>query len=102
MLKVLAVCANGMGTSSMIERKVQGILDDLGVEAKVVHASLGVGKTKAKSYHVVLCSRVFVEDLEALGLTETKIIGVRNLMSDQELTRKITGYLDEKNISYKK
>ena len=45
MLKIIALCANGMGTSSMIERKVQGIADRLGVEAKVSHASLGAGKT---------------------------------------------------------
>ena len=46
MLKIIALCANGMGTSSLIERKVQGIMDTLGVEATVTHASLGTGKTK--------------------------------------------------------
>ena len=50
MLKIIALCANGMGTSSMIERKVQGIADRLGGEAKVSHASLGAGKTKAKGH----------------------------------------------------
>ena len=85
MLKIIALCANGMGTSSLIERKVQGIMDALGVEATVTHASLGTGKTKAKGYQIVLCSNAFVGDIEAADLGDTKVIGVKNLMSDKEI-----------------
>lgn len=101
MLKIIALCANGMGTSSMIEQKVQNIADELGVEAKVTHASLGSGKTKAKGYHVVFCSRAFVGDLTDLNSENTQVIGVRNLMSDQEIRKKLIEYLDEKGIPHK-
>ena len=101
MVKIIALCANGMGTSSMIERKVQGIADRLGVEAKVSHASLGAGKTKAKGQHIVFCSRAFVGDLKSLQCAETEVIGVRNLMSDQEITQKLIEYLDRKGIAHK-
>lgn len=101
MLKIIALCANGMGTSSMIERKVQSIADGLGVEAKVTHASLGAGKTKAKGCHIVFCSRAFVGDLAALNTETTQVIGVRNLMSDKEITQKLVEYLDEKGIAHK-
>ena len=102
MLKIIALCANGMGSSTMIERKVQEIMERLGVEAKVSHASLGTGKTKAKGCQVVLCSNAFVGDLADLNSQETQVIGVKNLLSEKELTRKLTGYLDEKGIAYKK
>ena len=96
MLKIIALCANGMGTSSLIERKVQGIMDALGVEATVTHASLGTGKTKAKGYQIVLCSNAFVGDIEAADLGDTKVIGVKNLMSDKEIEKKMKEYMDDK------
>ena len=82
MLKIIALCANGMGTSSLIERKVQGIMDTLGVEATVTHASLGTGKTKAKGYQIVLCSNAFV--------------------ADKEIEKKMKEYMDDKGIKYNK
>lgn len=102
MLKIIALCANGMGTSSLIERKVQGIMDTLGVEATVTHASLGTGKTKAKGYQIVLCSNAFVEDIEAADLGDAKVIGVKNLMSDKEIEKKMKEYMDDKEIKYNK
>ena len=67
MLKIIALCANGMGTSSLIER-----------------------------------SNAFVGDIEAADLGDTKVIGVKNLMSDKEIEKKMKEYMDDKGIKYNK
>lgn len=100
MLKIIALCANGMGTSSLIARKVQTIADNLGVEATVSHASLGVGKTKAKGQDIVMCSNAFVGDFSSINSEHTQVIGVKNLMSDKEITQKLVEYLDRKGIAH--
>lgn len=63
---------------------------------------MGTGKTKAKGYQIVLCSNAFVGDIEAADLGDTKVIGVKNLMSDKEIEKKMKEYMDDKGIKYNK
>lgn len=45
MLKVLAVCGNGMGTSMIMKMKVSNVLKRLGIEANVDSCSVGEAKS---------------------------------------------------------
>ncbi len=94
MKKILAVCGNGMGTSSLIKMKIQKVCDDLNVPAKVDHASISQGKTKAPEYDVIVCSNSFVDNLKDLEKRGIVVIGVRNLMSDVEIREKLVPYLE--------
>ncbi len=91
MLKVIAACGNGMGSSMMIKMKIEKVLSELGIEHEVYHASVGQAKTEAKDYDLVIVSAMFVEEFE--GLPNTKVVGLRNLLSEDEIREKVSEVL---------
>ena len=62
MLKVLAACGNGMGSSMIIKMKIEKILKEMGKDCSVHHASVGEAKTQAKDFDVVMVSHMFAKD----------------------------------------
>ncbi len=91
MLKVIAACGNGMGSSMMIKMKIEKVLKELGVEHEVYHASVGQAKAEAKDYDLVIVSAMFTEEFE--GLPNTKVVGLRNLLSEDEIREKVSAVL---------
>ncbi len=48
MIKVLAACGNGMGSSLIIKMKIEKVLKEMGLEFNVHHASVGQAKSERK------------------------------------------------------
>jgi len=67
MLKVLAACGNGMGSSLIIKMKIEKVLKDMGLQCEVHHASVGQAKTDAKNFDLVLVSEVFIKEFAGAG-----------------------------------
>lgn len=86
MLKVLAVCGNGMGTSMIMKMKVSNVLKRLGIEANVDSCSVGEAKSGIGSYDLVLASIHIVKELDA---KKTKLVGLLNLLDEKELEEKL-------------
>jgi PTS system ascorbate-specific IIB component len=76
---------NGIGTSLIFKSKVEKVCRKLGIEAQVTHAPLGDCKTSAGRYDVVCCSTVLQKNFERLNPEKTKLITVRNLLSEAEI-----------------
>ncbi len=89
MLKVLAACGNGMGSSQIIKMRIEQVLKQMGLEYKVDHASIGEAKGQAKNYDLVLVSQQFVKDFPASN-EKTKIVGLINLLSAPEIKEKVS------------
>jgi PTS system ascorbate-specific IIB component len=89
MLKVVAACGNGMGSSQIIKMKIAKIFKKLGIEADIHHMSVGEAKTVAASFDVVFCSVSFVDTFNIKN-NRTKVIGLQNLLSEAEIEAKIT------------
>ena len=53
MMKVLAVCGSGMGTSMIMKMKVAQVLKKLDVDADVNSCSLGEAKSGLANYDLV-------------------------------------------------
>lgn len=87
MLKVLAVCGSGMGTSMIMKMKVGKALQKLGVKADVSSCSVGEAKSGLSNYDVVLASTHIVNELK--GGPKTKLIGLLNLLDEKELEDKL-------------
>jgi PTS system ascorbate-specific IIB component len=89
-LSFLVCCANGAGSSLMMKMAMQKVLDKVGLKpTKVHHCALSEGKSAASQYDVVFCAQNFTnmfKDAEAKG---TKVIGLRNIMSTQEIEEKM-------------
>ncbi|MFV0322563.1 MAG: PTS sugar transporter subunit IIB [Alphaproteobacteria bacterium] len=82
MLKVLAICGNGMGTSMIIKMKVQNYLNGKGISADVDSCALGEASGKLQGVHIALCSKhladqVYIKDGQHL-------LKLTNLMDEKE------------------
>jgi len=91
MLKVLAACGNGMGSSLIIKMKIEKVLKDMGLECEVHHASVGQAKSDARNFDLVLVSHMLVKEFSNSG--KAKIIGLINLLSEQEIRDKVDAAL---------
>jgi len=90
MLKILVACANGAGTSLMMKMTSEKVIKKLNLQvSKIHHCSISEGKSAASQYDLVLCPLNFInmfKDAEAKGV---KVIGLKNVMSAQEMEDKI-------------
>ena len=86
MLKIIAACGSGMGSSQIIKMKLDKVLKKLGLQAEVYHTNVGDAKSQANNYDVVICSESLVGNFTG---TKAKIIGLKNLLSEAEMTEKL-------------
>ena len=87
MLRVLAACGNGMGSSQIIKMRIEQVLKEMGLEYKCDHASVGEAKGQAKNYDLVLVANQLVKEFMNVPET-TKIVGLINLLSAKRLKKK--------------
>lgn len=90
MLKVIAACGSGMGSSQIIKMKIQKVFKKLNMEASIHHTSIGAAKSEASSYDVVFCSEALKSNFARAEASGTIVIGLRNLLSEQEIEQKVT------------
>lgn len=89
MLKVIAACGSGMGSSQIIKMKIEKIFKKLGIQVSIHHSSVGEAKTQATSYDVVFCSEALKSNFKRAEEAGTIVIGLKNLLSEQEIEQKI-------------
>ncbi|ADM21915.1 Pentitol phosphotransferase enzyme II, B component [Mesomycoplasma hyorhinis HUB-1] len=82
-LKVITACGNGMGTSMIIKLKVQKILKELNIPADVDALSMGQSKGMTNSVDIIISSKHLTS--EFVQNQKAKIIGVTNLMDENEI-----------------
>lgn len=87
MLKVLAACGNGMGSSLIIKMKIEKVLKDMGLEYQIHHCSVGQATSEARNFDIILVSQAFVKDFANKG--NAKVIGLVNLLSEEEIKTKL-------------
>lgn len=90
MLKVVAACGNGMGSSQIIKMKIEKVFKKLSIAVSIDHMSVGDAKNAANNYDVVFCSQALTGTFANLRNKNTKIIGLVNLLSEAEIEQKIT------------
>lgn len=89
MLKVIAACGSGMGSSQIIKMKIEKIFKKLGVAVQIEHTSIGIAKSQASQYDVVFCPDNFKDTFNGAAASGTIVIGLKNLLSEQEIEEKI-------------
>ena len=91
-ITALAACGNGMGSSQMIKMKINKVFKRLGIEAEIGHMSVGEAKGVANNYDMIFVSETFTSQFHPGK--DTKIIGLKNLLSEKEIEEKIRTALD--------
>ena len=87
--KLLACCANGAGSSLMMENAIRKVLNKHGVKpAELRHCPVSEGKSAARNYDVVFCAKTFAKTFEdAVKAGDTVLIPLRNVMSPAEIEK---------------
>ena len=86
-LERISACGRGMVSSQIINMKLQKFFKKLGIEADIYHTNVGDAKSQANNYDVVFCSESLVGNFNVKDTTT--VIGLKNLLSEQEMTEKI-------------
>jgi PTS system ascorbate-specific IIB component len=94
MLRVLAACGNGMGSSQIIKMRIEQVLKEMNLEFTVDHASVGQAKGSARNYDLVLVPQQLVGEFKDAPDT-CKVVGLINLLSAQEIKEKVVKALEE-------
>ncbi len=89
MLRVCAACGSGMGSSQIIKMKMEKVFKQLNIDAKISHSSISLAKSSAFEYDVIFCSQGLINNFDNAISKGVKVIGLKNLLSEQELKEKI-------------
>lgn len=90
-MSFMVCCANGAGSSLMMKMTLQKVLTKAGIKpSKLHHCALSEGKTAAMQYDVVLCAQNFMNMFKDAQAKGTTVVGLRNIMSAQEMEQKLT------------
>lgn len=95
--KFMVCCANGAGSSLMMKMTLQKVLKKINITpASLHHCALSEGKTAAANYDIVFCARNFANMFADAEKKGTMVLGLRNIMSEQEMTKALqdAGLLD--------
>lgn len=95
--KLLACCANGAGSSLMMEKAVDKVMKKYSIKpAELRHCPVSEGKSAARNYDVVFCAKTFAKNFEDAAKAGTVVIPLKNVMSDKEIeaSLKAAGLLD--------
>ena len=93
-MKILAICGNGMGTSLVIKLKVKKFLDAAGIDAQVESCSLSEASGHlATGVDIAICSQQLAGGISAPE--HTHIVGLKNLMDENEFGPKIMAIVEE-------
>ena len=95
--KLLACCANGAGSSLMMENAIKKVMTKYSIKpGELRHCAVSEGKSAVRNYDVVFCAKTFIKNFEDVG-PNTTVIPLKNVMSDKEIEAglKEAGLLDE-------
>ena len=89
-MSFMVCCANGAGSSLMMKMTLQKVLTKAGIKpSRLHHCALSEGKTASQQYDVVLCAQNFTNMFKEAQAKGTIVIGLRNIMSPQEMEQKM-------------
>lgn len=95
MLRIMAVCGSGLGTSFMVEMNIQSILKDLGVSSDQVNVGhTDLGNASANQADVWIVAKDLENSVAHLG--DVRVLN--SIIDMNELREVITEVVKEKEI----
>jgi len=89
-LKIIVACTNGAGTSLMMKMSVEKATKELGIPVeKIHHCAMAEGKSSASQYDIAFVPLNFVNMFKDAQEGGTTIIGLRNVLSADEVKQKL-------------
>ena len=88
-LEIQAICGFGVGSSTLLKIKLQGMFKELDIEANVFNGDLPTGPSVPCD--AIFCSSDIAENLE--GRVKVPLVAIKNFVNKQELEDKTKEYL---------
>ena len=92
MLKILTVCGAGLGSSFACQMSVEGVLKELGVEAKLDHTD--ISSVGGQSADIIISGKNFEKQFERINYSCPAIF-LNKLIDKNEIREKMTPVLKE-------
>lgn len=92
MLNILAVCGAGLGSSFACQMTVEGVLRELGVEAKLDHTD--ISSAAATKADIIISGKNFEKQFERYTINCPKIF-LERLVDKNEIKEKLVPILKE-------
>lgn len=93
-LKILTACGQGLGSCQIIKMKLKKVLTNLKINADITSTNVSMGKSTANSYDVIFCGQNLVDSFKSATSSGALVIGLKNLMSEQEIEEKLRAAID--------
>ncbi|GAB3521000.1 PTS sugar transporter subunit IIB [Arthrobacter monumenti] len=86
-MKIVAVCGMGVGTSVLLKMNAEKVLADLGLDADVEAADIGVARGAAQTADIVLTSDELAPEI---GDVPAQVIVIDNFFDLEEISKKLS------------
>lgn len=86
-MKIVAVCGMGIGTSVLLKMNAEKVLQDLGIDAEIEAADIGVARGAAQTAQIVLTSNELAPEI---GDVPAEVIVIENFFDLDEIHRKLS------------
>lgn len=86
-MKIVAVCGMGIGTSVLLKMNAEKALTDLGMDADVEAADIGVARGAAQTADIVLTSEELAPEI---GEVPAQVIVIENFFDLDEISKKLS------------
>ncbi|MDQ0514104.1 PTS system ascorbate-specific IIB component [Mycoplasmoides fastidiosum] len=90
-MHIVVACGAGMGTSMLIRLKVEKILRDKKVSAKVEALSVGGAKPMTNTADLIITQTHLLSQFDTHN--KAKIVGIKNATSEKEILEAIENFL---------
>ena len=87
-MKIMCACQSGLGSSFLVEMNVKEACKNLGIEADVIHGALY--ECAPGQADLFVTSQDLIDEVKKFG----DVVGVKNLMSVEEIQEKLKEYFD--------
>lgn len=92
MLKILAVCGLGQGTSLILKMNVEQALNEKGIQADVEHTDVSAASSMPADY--IITSKELADSLEG---HQAKVVIVNNYFDMDEINQAIDEHIAKEN-----
>ena len=86
-MKIVAVCGMGIGTSVLLKMNAEKVLQDLGIDADIEAADIGVARGAAQTAEIVLTSEELAPEI---GDVPAEVIVIENFFDLEEIHKKLS------------
>lgn len=93
MLRLLTICGNGMGTSTIIKIKLKGICNNLNLKVSLESCSAGEANAYTSNTDIIITTPQWGKMIKYPE--STKLVTLINLMDDKALTEKLLEVVKE-------